>query len=154
MEEESPYDIGIALPAGQEDVDEPLLVRAVEATLRAHDVPRASISIALVDDPAIAEINKTHLNHQGPTDVITFDLRDEPAAPVEGEIVVSIDTATRESAARGHDLSAELGLYVVHGTLHLLGYDDHEEADAARMHAREDEILTALGVGSIYGKAG
>ncbi len=69
---------------------------------------------------------------------------------VEGEIVVSADTAAREARGRGHSFEAELALYAVHGTLHLLGYDDDNEQAAARMHELEDEILGAIGVGAVY----
>ncbi len=70
---------------------------------------------------------------------------------VEGEIIVSADTAAREARARGHSFEAELALYAVHGTLHLLGYDDNDQEAADRMHVMEDDILTKLGVGTVYG---
>ena len=107
----------------------------------------------------MAELNDRHLMHDGPTDVLTFDLQDsdeiktgdlDDPTSIEGEIVVSVETAAREAARRGHDSDAEAALYVVHGTLHLLGYDDADEEDAAAMHAVEDDILTAVGVGPVY----
>lgn len=158
MEDDVPYDIAIARASGPAPVSDECLAGAIRATLSRHQAPAAQISVALVDDSTIAELNETHLNHRGPTDVLAFDLRDEVEngtvrvthAPLEGEIVVSVDTAAREAEARGHALEAELALYVVHGTLHLLGYDDRLEADAARMHALEDEILASIGVGPAY----
>lgn len=141
---------------------------AVEATLRRHATGTARISVAIVDDAHMAGLNERHLHHKGPTDVLTFDLRDEPgAAPladdapdgvqsgadnpqIEAEIVLSVDTAAREARKRGHGVRAELALYAVHGVLHLLGYDDHGAADAARMHEVEDEILAAIGLGAVY----
>ena len=103
-------------------------------------------------------MNKRYLKREGPTDVLSFDLRDGDAdrdgdssgKAVDGEIVVSVDTAAREALRRGHSLDAEVALYAVHGTLHLLGYSDREERDAARMHEVEDEILTASGMGAVY----
>lgn len=71
---------------------------------------------------------------------------------LEGDIIVSADTAAREAEARGHDLAAELALYAVHGALHLLGYDDADPADAQRMHDMEDEVLSAVGIGPVYGR--
>ena len=130
--------------------------KAIEATLRRHRTPAAWISVALVDDGRMAHLNEFHLKREGPTDVLAFDLRDPPTADhhadgaVEGEIVVSVDTARREADKRGHSPGAELALYAVHGTLHLLGYDDQNEDDAACMHEVEDEILSAIGVGAVY----
>ena len=93
-----------------------------------------------------------------PTDVLAFDLREEASQPlgkptqvsVDGDIVVSLETAQREADRRGHALWAELALYVVHGTLHLLGHDDGDAEQAAGMHQIENEILTALGYGAVY----
>ena len=158
MEDDSPYDIAIARASGPAPVSDECLAGAIRATLCRHQTPAAQISVALVDDPCIAELNETHLHHRGPTDVLAFDLRDDAEdetaevarGPLEGEIVVSVDTAAREAEARGHGFDAEVALYVVHGTLHLLGYDDQVEADAVRMHAVEDEILASVGVGPVY----
>lgn len=69
---------------------------------------------------------------------------------VDAEIVMSLDTALRQAHRRGHGISAELALYAVHATLHLLGYDDNNEESAAEMHELEDDILTELGIGPIY----
>lgn len=109
--------------------------------------------MAIVDDAHMAELNEAHLAHQGPTDVLTFDLRDSENSPrIEGQIVISIDTARREAAERGHSLEAELALYAIHGTLHLLGHDDHDAAEAAAMHKLEDELLTSLGMGATFSR--
>ena len=150
MDDDNPYEIDIARLCGHLPSDDAPLVAAVRATLHRHDIPSAVLSIALVDDDRMASLNAAHLNHDGPTDVLSFDLRDNDGSPLEGELVLSVDTAAREAQQRGHALEAELMLYAVHGTLHLLGYDDHDEADALRMHTVEDEILTELGAGSVY----
>ena len=158
MEDEPDYDIAIAQVSGHPPVPDQRLVSAIQATLRRHDVPRAQISVALVDDRHITRLNETHLNRQGPTDVLAYDLRDpgdddsrpSPNTKIEGEIVVSLDTAAREAEKRGHNVEMELALYLVHGTLHLLGHDDQTEEDAARMHALEDEILVSLKLGPVY----
>ena len=71
----------------------------------------------------------------------------------EGEIVIGYETALREGTARQHPVGHEVLLYAVHGLLHLLGYDDHDEADAQAMHACEDEMLAELGIGPVYGRA-
>ncbi len=157
MEDDSPYEISIVRAGVEQDVSDRKLVDVVEATLRLHHVSKASISVALVDDPQIAELNAAHLSHDGPTDVLTFDLWDNKDRDggahdncIEGEIVVSVDTAAREAKSRGHDITTELALYAVHGTLHLLGFDDQASEDAARMHSLEDDILSSQGVGPVY----
>ncbi len=169
MDEEPAYDIAIARVNGDAPGCEAILRRAIEATLRRHRTPAARISVGLVDDVHMAHLNELHLNCKGTTDVLSFDLRDAPSTPtvsngepkrvtpgtadgpVEGEIVLSIDTAAREAHQRGHTLDAELALYAVHGTLHLLGYVDRREPDAAHMHDIEDDILSGIGLGTVYG---
>jgi probable rRNA maturation factor len=156
MEDDQEYDIAVACESKTALVPDKRLKDVITAALRRHDAASARITVAVVDDARIADLNHTHLQHAGPTDVLTFDLRDEPAdegehAPaIEGEIVISLDTAEREASARGHSAEAELALYAVHGALHLLGYDDQTEVDAARMHAVEDEILVSVGLGSVF----
>lgn len=130
------------------------LENAVRQTLATHAITRSQVNITLVDDEEMAELNERHLNHTGPTDVLTFDLSENSKQLIEGEIVVSVDTAARESADRKHSLSEELTLYVIHGTLHLLGYDDSTTRQAARMHRMEDEILTQLGLRPVYSGGG
>ena len=110
--------------------------------------------MALVNDATMARLNRKHLGHNGPTDVLSFDLRDDvnTNTTVDGEIVMSVDMAARQARQRGHTVEAELALYAVHGTLHLLGYDDRRKADAARMHEMEDEILYSIGFGTVYAR--
>jgi probable rRNA maturation factor len=69
-----------------------------------------------------------------------------------GEVVLCVDEAARQAAEQGHTVAEELLLYAVHGLLHLCGYDDRTPADFAVMHAREDEILTHIGVGRLFKK--
>jgi probable rRNA maturation factor len=111
-------------------------------------VARARISVALVNDAAMAQLNWDYLGHNGPTDVLSFDLRDavDEKTAIDGEIVMSVDMAVKQARKRGHAVEAELALYAVHGTLHLLGYDDRRKADAKRMHAMENEILSSIGM--------
>jgi rRNA maturation RNase YbeY len=107
--------------------------------------PACEIAVSFVSDAQIADCNRRWLGHAGPTDVLTFDLRDDPRSPVPcGEIVVSRDTARREARARGHSPRREALLYVVHGVLHLLGYDDARPAGRRRMNRLQAEILSRL----------
>lgn len=131
-----------------------LLRRAVKAALRAHGVQRAKVGLRLVSDEEMASMNQKHLSHEGPTDVLTFDLRDEGAdCDLEGEIALSVETAGREAESLGHSLDAELALYAVHGVLHLLNYQDDSRDAAATMHEMEDRILGSLGLGAVYASA-
>ena len=153
MDDDTPYQIEIARVSGRAAISDAQLAGAIGAALQRRQVARAQISVALVDDAQIAELNQTHLQHEGPTDVLSFDLRAQEVEPLEGEIVLSVETARREAQRRGHSEEAELMLYAVHGTLHLTGLDDQAPEDAARMHNLEDEVLTELGVGAVF-KAG
>lgn len=160
MEDDSEYDIAITSECEHVPYPARLLCNAINATLSRNGARAAQISVALVDDDRIAQLNALHLDHEGSTDVLSFDLRDHTDAdskketgdysPVEGEIVVSLDTAAREAHKLGHSVDAELALYAVHGTLHLLGYDDRNGEDADQMHEMEDAILGSLGLGSVF----
>ena len=104
-----------------------------------------------ISDNSIAQLNRAHLGHRGPTDVLTFDLSDG-AAQIDGQIAISLDTARKEAARRGHPISSEAALYAVHGVLHLLGYDDRSSSQAKQMHRAEDEILRSLGRKAVYAR--
>lgn len=109
----------------------------------------ATVSIAIVDDRAITKINEDFLDHQGQTDVISFDLSDDENSK-NFEIVINADQAARQSAERGHSTEAEIALYLTHGLLHNLGFDDQDEQQAKKMHETEDTILKEEGFGIIY----
>ncbi len=113
-------------------------------------VAEASLSIAVVDDPTIHRINREHLGHDWPTDVITFPLSGPGEPPMAGELVVSAERAAATAAAAGVDPRCELALYVVHGLLHLCGHDDTDPVTAGAMRRREGEILATLGLDNPY----
>lgn len=157
MKDEQAYEIGPIGPIGPIGVApkaEAKIRKAIRAVLRRHGAVRARISVALADDDTMARLNRDYLGHHGPTDVLSFDLRDaqDGQTAIDGEIVMSVDMAARQARKRGHTVEAELALYAVHGTLHLLGYDDRRKTDAARMHEMEDEILFSLGWGLVFAK--
>jgi probable rRNA maturation factor len=105
----------------------------------------AEIDIAIVNDEQMATINQQFLNHEGTTDVITFDLSNEMLENgVCGEIVICCDAAAREADERKITTQRELLLYVTHGLLHLLDYDDTKPKPRTRMHARQEELLDAF----------
>lgn len=123
----------------------------VRAVCRRFDVRDASVSIAIVDDAGIEELNRRFLNHSGTTDCLSFDLSDETAGQGKVfEVIVNGELAMREARHRGHSAEAELALYIAHGLLHNLGFDDATAAQAAEMHRLEDEILQHSGYGLVY----
>ncbi len=114
-------------------------------------VPEGRLAVAVVDDEQMAAMHQQFCNQPGTTDVLTFDLRELPEEPVEGDLVICMDEARRQARQRGHDTRLELLLYAVHGLMHLLGEDDHDEAGYQQMHKREDELLTRAGLGPVFG---
>lgn len=124
--------------------------RAIEIALSDAPFAGADIHVVVVDDATIHDLNRRFLGHNEPTDVLSFAMEDETDANeqrrIEGEIIVSADTAERVAGDFGWSREDELLLYVVHGTLHLIGYDDRTPSLKARMQAREREILASLGL--------
>jgi probable rRNA maturation factor len=105
------------------------------------DRPIHDVDIAVVDSREMGKFNRKYLGHSGTTDVISFDLSEDPKGPLSAQIIVCGQVAVRESEKRKHGVQRELLLYVTHGLLHLLGYDDVKAADAAEMYLRQDELL-------------
>jgi probable rRNA maturation factor len=132
---------------------EPLALDAFERlahfVLRMEEAPDAvELSIALVDTDEIARLNAAFRGVEGPTDVLSFGC-DEPSPvasdePIAiGDVVIAPEIALAQAAELGTTAEAELDLLLVHGVLHLLGYDHDADADAAAMQARERALLTA-----------
>ncbi len=121
-----------------------------------------SLRVKVVADAEMAEAHQEFAGVPGTTDVLTFDLGCEaldPGNPQSGvmldtDVMVCLDEAKRQAATRGHEPLRELLLYVVHGVLHCLGHDDHDPEAYARMHAEEDRVLSAIGVGATFGPGG
>jgi probable rRNA maturation factor len=143
-------DITFQHPDVKADTD--LLEKLVRAICSEFKLANASISIAIVDDEKTIEVHSQFLNKQNTTDVISFDLSDESEPAKSFELVVNADEAKRQSQARGHSSEAELALYITHGMLHNLGFDDIDENQAEKMHKTEDRILQKEGFGIIYNK--
>lgn len=120
------------------------------------------VRLRLVNDREMTEAHLRHLGLDSTTDVLTFDLTDGQSAPVpdhapgrplDVDILACVDEAARQAAARSIPVERELLLYTIHAVLHCLGEDDHDDDDFARMHAREDRILSAIGVGPTFSSA-
>lgn len=133
-------------------VDVSKLKKLVRAICERFDVAQAVVSVGIVDDVEISQLNMRFLNHDGTTDSLSFDLSDDvnPEEPRVFDLIVNGELAAREAARRGHAAQAELMLYVTHGLLHNLGFDDATAEQARRMHRTEDEILQQLGYGLVY----
>ncbi len=98
------------------------------------------LSITLVDDETIAQLNSRYHSSDGPTDVLSFPLQ-EGAGDLWGDIYISLDTARRQAREVGGSFTGEVRLLVVHGILHLCGYDDQEESARKTMRTRETVYL-------------
>ncbi|HHT9133733.1 MAG TPA: rRNA maturation RNase YbeY [Candidatus Avalokitesvara rifleensis] len=104
----------------------------------------AELSIVFVDKDEITRLNKKFLGHKGPTDVLSFPLETNTKC-ITGEVVVCVPMAIEYVAGAKTEIEGEIMLYVVHGVLHLLGYDDADNKSADTMHRVEKEILAKLG---------
>jgi probable rRNA maturation factor len=125
--------------------------RAALATFVGEDRRGGRLEVAIVDDSEMRKLHRRWMGLGSTTDVLTFDLSDGgDDGLVDAQLVVCKPVAVRRSAETGGDWRLELLLYVVHGCLHLCGYDDVTSSKAARMHRREDEILLELGLGAVY----
>ena len=131
---------GIAPPVEAERIE-----AAVRHVLRAEVVEAAEISVALVSDDEIAALNQQYLEHEGPTDVISFHLHDRGEPPL-GDVYVGVDQAARQAAGFGASVAEEVLRLAVHGTLHVLGYEHPEGDDRAGspMFVRQEALLKEL----------
>ncbi|HUG20512.1 MAG TPA: rRNA maturation RNase YbeY [Planctomycetaceae bacterium] len=142
-------------------LDRERICQSARELLATERVASAVIGLVFVDDTAIQRINREHLQHDYPTDVISFLLEERPTGRsvgdstenlrgagkhLEGEVVVSTETALKQAEDYGWSAEEELLLYVVHGMLHLAGYDDLTFGERAQMRLRENEILARWGM--------
>lgn len=119
-----------------------LAVRCVRGVLRGARRPQGAITVVFVDDRTSRKLNRRFLAHDRPTDVIAFPLGEEPN--LEGEIYVNLDKARRQARTYRVTAANETARLIIHGTLHLLGYDDRTRAKARRMKVREDMLVGRL----------
>ena len=131
------------------------ITKTVRKILRFLRIVEADLSFVFVTDKAITALNKRYLRRTYATDVLAFDLRQEfPSkrgsfhrkflSPLTAEIVISTQTAVRNAHRFNMPVSQAIALYMAHGLLHLLGFDDHSASAAQRMHNKEIEILKYL----------
>jgi probable rRNA maturation factor len=158
--EKSMYDINIANQQTELSIDCDFILNAARKTLEIEQVTAATISLAIVNNQAIHAVNRQFLQHDYPTDVISFLLDEsggteaEPLAAtgraigktLDGEIIVSAEYARDVAPEFGTQPHDELALYVIHGLLHLCGYDDLTDDELPLMRARERVVLRALNI--------
>ena len=134
------------------EVDTVDLSRAVASVLLAEGCAAGQVTVVLTDDEAVAALNHQYRGDPGPTDVLSFS-NQEPApgfvSPPDvplyiGDIIIALPFTRRQAAELGRPLADELRMLVVHGTLHLLGYDHDEPDSEARMWSRQEQILAGL----------
>lgn len=126
----------VDLPGLRKSAEEILeLVLRIRSGKRAQLRRLEEISILLVSDTRMAKLHRQFLGKAGPTDVLTF---------AHGEIFISVETARRNARAFKNSLGHELRLYIVHGLLHLHGFDDRKKADARKMEAIQEKTLASL----------
>jgi probable rRNA maturation factor len=141
--------IAIATPQEVVAVDRKRVREVVRAVLDGEKVADAEVSVAFVDNPTIHALNKRYLDHDEPTDVLSFPLSEPNAKRLAGELVIGAEVALAQAKERGHDVQEELALYVIHGLLHLCGYDDKSDDAARAMRERERHYLRVLGLPDI-----
>ncbi len=125
--------------------------RAAMAALT-HQSADGNLTIVLTSDAQLQQLNHTYLGVDAPTDVLSFPASEtdpETGAQYLGDILISIARAEAQAQAAGHPLASEVQLLVVHGVLHLLGYDHGEAEEKSRMWAVQAEILEGIGLANI-----
>nr|WP_276716461.1 rRNA maturation RNase YbeY [Kyrpidia tusciae] len=138
---------------GVPDVER-LIAAVLEEAASREGVDAAEVSVVLVDDERIRELNRDYRGVDRPTDVLSFAMREGEGEPVQteegrellGDIVISVETAERQANQYGHSLRRELAFLAVHGFLHLLGYDHQSPEQERVMFGKQEEVLSALGL--------
>lgn len=133
-------------------VDSRQLKSVAKKLLREVDEADSALSLSLVDDPEIQELNREHRGKDKPTDVLSFPLYEAgeqtqgDGERLLGDVVISIDTARRQAADYDAPLQNELYRLLIHGILHVLGHDHEEPAERAAMEAEERRLAAAIGM--------
>lgn len=122
-----------------------LIQRVVTETAQCVEMDLDRLSLALLDDEQIQEVNERFRNVDGPTDVIAFEAEAQGDELV-GEVIVSVETARRQAEHAGHSLDTELAWLIAHGVLHVAGMSDETESDLEDMLVKQREVMRRLGL--------
>ena len=137
-------------PDFEERVSATILKSVAAGVLRLTDTDTNSdISIQITDDATLQQYNSEYMGIDAPTDVLSFPVpfyNPETGAPYLGDLLISFPTAARQAEAAGHPVIEEVKLLVVHGVLHLLGYDHATEEEKTAMWTLQDTLLAELGI--------
>ena len=131
------------------EISLPSVKEKAQAILDALGNPKGELSILLLDDAQIAILNRDYLHRDGPTNVIAFPMREGEFTEVNpellGDVVISLETAEKEGLAVGQGWQDRLSELLIHGILHLFGYDhENSEAEAEKMETKARELLELL----------
>ncbi|MCD6350683.1 MAG: rRNA maturation RNase YbeY [Armatimonadetes bacterium] len=124
-------------------VDEAFVARVAEEARRLVGGELDELSVVLLDDEGIEQLNRQLLGREGTTDVIAFEAEEDPDAR-RAEIYINTDAAARQGPEYGHDATWELGFLVAHGVLHALGFSDASEAERQRMFELQQRVMNTL----------
>lgn len=142
--------IAVATPQEIVPIDRRRMREVARAVLEGEGVADYEISLAFVDNPTIHDLNRRYLSHDEPTDVLSFPLSSpRDGKKLVGELVIGAEVGKAQAEEHGHALDAELALYVIHGLLHLCGYDDRDSDSSVEMRSRERHYLQLLGLPDI-----
>jgi len=125
------------------------LKQAAQFTCKYFNLCKADINVLITGDDEITILNKRFLKRDRNTDVISFDLSDDLQPQRSFELIINAEMAARQAAQHNHSLQTELTLYLLHGLLHNLGFDDAKPQQADKMHEVEDTILKKLGFAKV-----
>lgn len=143
--------VSIIIKFSDLDINTNKIKKLVKAVCLRFGLKNANINIVITGDVEIKRINRLYLKHKRITDCISFDLSDEFDKLKVFDIIVNGQRAVGQAQRRGHPSQAELMLYITHGLLHNLGFNDKTVSQAKKMHKVEDEILQEQDYGIIYG---
>ncbi len=133
-------EIAVVIDHASLSVNVDLVERCVRQTLARSGVSEAEVDVILTDRSLVLDLNQRFLNHDYPTDVLSFRLSE--GEQLAGEVYVDLDTARERCSEFATSFEAEVCRYVVHGVLHLAGFEDHTDLLRAEMRSHEDAILT------------
>ena len=134
------------------DIDTRQLRRTANHVIEQSSCTSAAVSLVIVNNHTITQLQKEYFNQPEPTDVLSFDLRDNlhDDTALDCEIIINAQRALEVAQAQNLDPLAELNLYLVHGLLHQLDCDDQTPREAKAMHKKEDQLLQQLGFGKVF----
>jgi len=121
-----------------------LLQKVISFVLDKEKIKDKELTLLLVDDQYIKKVNKRYLRRTTVTDVISFEYDNVVGDVVLGDVIVSVERALHQSKRYRKEFSEEVCLYIIHGILHLTGYDDTSKVKASRMKKREAELIELI----------